>query len=89
MKKILLIAAAAIVSFSASAQNLKFAHVNYTELVQLMPEADQARTALAASSKEAEETFQGMYEEYQNKLTSISRRLRAGPRQSVRAKKRN
>ena len=74
MKKILLIAAAAIVSFSASAQNLKFAHVNYTELVQLMPEADQARTALAASSKEAEETFQGMYEEYQNKLTQYQQK---------------
>ena len=74
MKKILLIAAAAIVSFSASAQNLKFAHVNYTELVQLMPEADQARTALAASRKEAEETFQGMYEEYQNKLTQYQQK---------------
>ena len=74
MKKILLIAAAAIVSFSASAQNLKFAHVNYTELVQLMPEADQARAAISASSKEAEETFQGMYEEYQNKLTQYQQK---------------
>lgn len=68
MKKIFLIAAAAIVSLSVSAQNLKFAHVNYSELVQLMPEADQARAAMAASSKEAEETFQGMYEEYQTKM---------------------
>ena len=67
MKKIFLIAAAAVVSLSVSAQSLKFAHVNYTELVQLMPEADQARAAIAASGKEAEETFQGMFEEYQNK----------------------
>ena len=66
MKKILLIAAAAVVTFSASAQ--KFAHVNYAELVMLMPEADEARTVLAASQKEAEETFQGMYEEYQSKF---------------------
>ena len=68
MKKILLIAAAAVVSLSASAQSLKFAHVNFSELVQLMPESDQARAALSASNKEAEETFQGMYEEYQNKV---------------------
>ena len=68
MKKFFLIAAAAVVSLSVSAQNYKFAHVNYSELVQLMPEADEARAAMAASGKEAEETFQGMYEEYQNKL---------------------
>ena len=74
MKKILLIAAAAIVSLSASAQNLKFAHVNYSELVQLMPEADQARAALTASSKEAEETFDSMYEEYQSKLTQYQQK---------------
>ena len=74
MKKIALIAAAAIVSLSVSAQNLKFAHVNYTELVQLMPEADQARAAMAASSKEAEETFNEMYEEYQSKVTQYQQK---------------
>ena len=46
MKKIALIAVAAIFTLSASAQSLKFAHVNYTELVQLMPEADKARAAM-------------------------------------------
>ena len=74
MKKIALIAAAAIFTLSASAQSFKFAHVNYTELVQLMPEADQARAAMTAASKEAEETFNEMYEEYQSKMTQYQQK---------------
>lgn len=68
MKKIFLMAVAAIVAFSASAQNLKFAYVNYSELVQLMPEADDARATIQASTKEAEETYQSMAEEFNTKL---------------------
>ena len=67
MKKILLIAATALVAISAAAQP-KFAHVNFSELVQLCPEADQARTTMAASSKEAQETYQAMVEEFQTKF---------------------
>ena len=67
MKKIFVIAAVLLVTFSASAQ--KLARVNFTELVQLMPEADQARATLKAVSQEAEETLQTMYTEYQNKMT--------------------
>ena len=74
MKKMALIAVAAIFTLSASAQSLKFAHVNYTELVQLMPEADKARAAMNASSKEAEETFNEMYEEYQSKMTQYQQK---------------
>ena len=59
MKKILLIAATALVAISAAAQP-KFAHVNFSELVQLSPEADKARATMAASSKEAQETYQAM-----------------------------
>ena len=66
MKKILLIAAMAFATVTGFAQS-KFAHVNFNELVMLMPEADQAREAIAASQKEAQETFQSMYEEYQTK----------------------
>ena len=40
MKRIIIIAAMAIVSLAASAQDLKFGYVNYTELVQLMPAMD-------------------------------------------------
>ena len=66
MKKIVLIAASALIAMSAFAQN-KFAHVNFSELVQLCPEADEARATMTASQKEAQETFQAMVEEYQNK----------------------
>ena len=67
MKKVLLIAAMAFVSVAGFAQN-KFAHVNFTELVQLMPEADEARATMQASSNEAQETYQAMVEEYQSKF---------------------
>ncbi|MFA6592634.1 MAG: OmpH family outer membrane protein [Bacteroidales bacterium] len=67
MKKIFLIAAMALLTLSASAQTAKFGHVNFSELVQLMPEADSARAQINASSKEANETYQSMTEEFQAK----------------------
>ena len=66
MKKIILFAAAALLTLTASAQG-KFAHVNFSELVQLMPEADAARSQINAASKEAQDTYQAMIEEYQTK----------------------
>ena len=66
MKKILMVAAMAFAAVAGFAQP-KFAHVNFNELVMLMPEADAARTQIAAAQKEAQETFQSMYEEYQAK----------------------
>ena len=65
MKKIILIAAAALVSLSASAQ--KFAHVNFNELVMLMPAADSARAQIAASQQEAQDTYKSMTDEFQVK----------------------
>lgn len=73
MKKILLIAAMAIASVTAFAQN-KFAHVSFSELVQLMPEADEARAAMAASSKEAQETYQTMAEEINSKYQAYQQK---------------
>ena len=67
MKKIVLIAVAAFVSLAASAQNLKFGYVDFAELVQLMPEMDQARATLEENSKANEEILMSMYEEYQKK----------------------
>ena len=67
MKRIVLFAAMALVTLTGFAQP-KFAHVNFSELVQLMPEADKAREAMTASQKEASDTFQAMYEEYQTKV---------------------
>ena len=67
MKKIVLIAAAAFISLAASAQDLKFAYVDFTEVIQLMPEMDSARVQIDAASVEAQETYQAMVEEYQSK----------------------
>ncbi len=49
------------------AQNYKFAHVNYSELVQLHPEMDDARAQIDAASQETETTYRAMIEEYQTK----------------------
>lgn len=81
MKKILLVAALAMISAAAFGQ--KFAHVNFSELVQLMPESDQARATMDASSKEASETYQAMadewntkYQQYQQKAASWTPAIR-------------
>lgn len=66
MKKILLIAATALVCSAAFAQP-KFAHVNFAELVQLMPEMDQVRATLETSQKEAGETYKEMEDEFNAK----------------------
>lgn len=65
MKKILLITAAALLAVTGFAQ--KSAHVNFSELVQLCPEADSARSTMTASSKEAQETYDAMVEEFNSK----------------------
>lgn len=66
MKKIVLFAAMAFVSVTGFAQN-KFAHVNFNELVYLMPEMDTARETMNASQKEASDTYQAMVDEFQTK----------------------
>ena len=65
MKKILLIVAVSLIGVAASAQ--KFAYVNFNELVQLMPESDQARATMSSAQKEAQTTFEEMYREYTTK----------------------
>lgn len=72
MKKIFVLAAMALMCFSAYAQ--KLGRVNFSELVQLMPEADQARATLKAVSQEAEETLQTMYQEYQTKMSQYQQK---------------
>jgi len=67
MKKVFLFVAMALVCASASAQNLKFAHVNFSELVQLMPEMDEARNVMEVNSKEFQETYEDMVSEFQTK----------------------
>ena len=73
MKKILLIAAVLLIGVAASAQ--KFAHVNFQELVQLMPESDQARAVIQESQKNAQESYQEMMNEFQDKYAKYQQNV--------------
>ena len=72
MKKLFVIALAALATLTASAQT--FGRVNFNELVMLAPEMDSARETIAASQKEAEETYAAMVEEYQGKLNQYQQK---------------
>jgi outer membrane protein len=72
MKKILAIAAMALLTVVASAQ--KLGRVNFTELYQLAPEADAARDQINAMQNEAQETFNSMVEEYQTKANQYQQK---------------
>lgn len=69
MKKFLFVIAALVATVAiADAQSLKFGYVNYKEIVLLMPEADSVWTKLNVAQKDADDTYQGMIEEYNIKL---------------------
>ena len=72
MKKLFVVALAALATLTASAQ--QFGRVNFNEIVMLAPEMDAAREAIAASQKEAEETYSSMLEEYQGKMTQYQQK---------------
>jgi outer membrane protein len=72
MKKLIVMALAALVALSASAQQM--GRVNFNELVMLMPEMDAARETISASQKEAEETYAAMVEEYQGKVNQFQQK---------------
>jgi len=72
MKKILAIAAMALLTLTASAQ--KLGRVNFTELYQLAPEADAARDQITAMQNEAQETFNAMLEEYNAKASQYQQK---------------
>ena len=74
MKRMFLIAAAVLVSVAASAQDFKFAYVDFTEIMQLMPEMDSARVQIDAASLEAQETYQAMVEEFQSKYQQFEQK---------------
>ena len=68
MKRILLIAAVVLMSVAASAQNFKWAYVDFNELVMLMPEMDDARATMDENQRTNEEILVAMYDEYQVKM---------------------
>lgn len=74
MKKLFLTIAVSLAAMTAFAQAPKFAHVNFSELVQLMPEADQAREAMTAASNEAQETYMAMTEEFNSKYQTYQQK---------------
>ena len=74
MKKLILIAATALLSLAAHAQDVKIGYVNFSELVQLMPEADEARARYQALQKDASETYDTMIAEYQNKMQAYQQK---------------
>ncbi len=73
MKKIFLFAAMAFLTFTATAQ-VKFAYVDFNELVMLMPEADAARTQMQAAQKEASDTYQSMVDEANAKFSEYQQK---------------
>ena len=68
MKKIIMIAAMAVMSFAAMAQDFKFGYVDFNVLVMLMPEMDEARAAIEENQKTNEEILMTMYQEYETKM---------------------
>lgn len=72
MKRLFVLALAAFAGLSLQAQT--FGRVNFSELVALMPEMDQAREVIAASQKEAEETYSAMLEEFQSKYSQYQQK---------------
>ena len=68
MKRFFLIAAMAVMSVAATAQDFKWAYVDFNELIMLMPEMDEARATLEENQKTNEEILVAMYDEYQVKM---------------------
>lgn len=68
MKKMIIIAAMALMSIAATAQEtVKFAFVDFNEVIMLMPEMDEARATLEENEKTNNEILQAMYDELQSK----------------------
>lgn len=56
------------------AQNLKFGHINSSELIQAMPQTKQADSLLKAYGGSLDSQLKGMTAEYQNKLQTYQGR---------------
>lgn len=56
----------------ANAQNLKFGHINTSDLIRVMPARDSMELKMTAFYKDNEEIYTGMREEYNKKLEDFS-----------------
>jgi len=68
MKKILTVVLSALIITTAVAQEMKFGHINSSELLQLMPESKQIQVELEAFAKQLENQNAAMATEYQGKI---------------------
>lgn len=71
MKKIAIFLVAAFIILSAgglSAQSFKFGHINLQELIQVMPDLQEAQKKLQAYEKDLQEMIQETNAEYQKKM---------------------
>ena len=75
MKRIVLLAFC-VLSFSAFFFffNVKFGHINTSELISLMSERDSALVKLMAYENDLQETLEGMGTEYNNKVNEYQRK---------------
>lgn len=65
MKKLLMVAAfISAITFTASAQDIKYGRINASEMMLLMPEMETAQTDIDAYEKELTAQIQTMHEEY-------------------------
>ncbi len=67
MKKLLLVAFAAITTLGASAQNLKFAHINSQELLAIFPGRDSAEAKLQKEYTDTQTIMEEMQVEFNKK----------------------
>ncbi|HIZ87363.1 MAG TPA: OmpH family outer membrane protein [Candidatus Coprenecus pullistercoris] len=68
MKRIIVLAAGVFMAaFVASAQNVKFGHINMQEVIYLMDETDSARVEMEKFSMDMQATFNAMKEEFDTK----------------------
>ena len=70
MKKLSLFILMAFFTLTLSAQNVKFGHINTSELVMLTADADSARVKLQSYQKELMDEMESMQVEYNNKYNT-------------------
>ena len=61
--------------FRGNAQNLKFGHINSSDLIMIMPERDSANKQLEAYGKEMEAIYEEMLVEHNRKLDDYQKNI--------------
>ncbi len=74
LKLFALLVSALVVSMSVSAQTkAKYAHLNSSDLMQVMPGRDSAQKALEVLNTQLEDELKSMYAEYQSKADQFQK----------------